>query len=135
MNNLRKMNAIILEAFFKKHRINWNTIDTTFESDDRYGRRLKFIIGSDSMSCSFGEDTIVLKYSEMMMVNHVLFSMYSRVKEDDSSICGYKIQEILSSEVSVRLSLCFRGDIIRVSRKILFGGAGCSFEILFFVVI
>jgi len=70
---------------------------------------------------------ITLLYDELWKVEHRAFLKVVPLREGSLSRTEC-LQAIRAEDVAVRLSLCFPGDIVEITRPVLFTGAGIQQE-------
>jgi hypothetical protein len=94
------------------------------------GRTLRFQIEESEITVveiSSG-NTIVIKNSELKWLNNPVFPYIRLVKQSDGIDPLENLTEISATDASIRLSLCFKGDVVKITRPVLFTGAGTQRE-------
>ena len=101
------------------------------------GRNISFVRGEESCKFTLLSNTneIIIKYDEIETFDHFSFPSISVYKpESNSQIEIDKLRPISNDDISIRLSLCFKGEIIQVYRDIIFGGSGVQCEVMLFKI-
>jgi hypothetical protein len=121
------MNAI--QPFLKYHlssEIIWLEKDKKFETTIA-NRKLVFILSGEECTITNEEGQVInLTYKEMMRISHYSFVPYVRLMTCEVSL--ERIQFFKASDLGIRLSLCFAGDLVSNERAILISNAGVQSE-------
>lgn len=70
------------------------------------------------------EISLIIKYSEIKWINNPVSPIIKCTNDT-----GEHFRHISGTDVFLRLSLCFPGDVVQIIRKVLFTGAGMHREV------
>jgi hypothetical protein len=95
-------------------------------------REVEFSIDETDVKVKIGNELVVIAYKEIEQMNPYLFP---DVERQVATSLGSNLMSISSSDKAVRLALCVRGDVIKITRLVAFGGAGFQHDIMHYKVI
>ncbi len=77
------------------------------------------------------ERKVIIKYDEFEgWIDNPTFPFIRIINDNDGIDRRENFRPLSATDLSVRLSLCFPGDIVKITRKVLFTGAGMHREIM-----
>ena len=84
-----------------------------------------FSFERDECRVLYNGETIVIREDEVERINHHLFPEITVIEPPEDH---KRFRFMSSSDIAIRLSLAFKGDVVTIVRPVLFVGGGIQSE-------